>query len=140
AKQIARQTVSQGAPDGSKDASVGPSERTAVDEALRLADLWLDGVTSMPSGSVSTVAWSRAEWVEASLPAWQQLVDPVAERVGLAMGDVLPEEMQAMAGPLIGMMRSMGGAMFGQQIGQAVGVLAGEVVGSTDIGLPLGPA
>jgi len=60
--------------------------------------------------------------------------------VGLAMGDVLPEEMQAMAGPLIGMMRSMGGAMFGQQIGQAVGTLAGEVVGSTDIGLPLGPA
>ncbi|CAM5455710.1 hypothetical protein SALBM135S_04390 [Streptomyces alboniger] len=56
------------------------------------------------------------------------------------MGDVLPEEMQAMAGPLIGMMRSMGGAMFGQQIGQAVGVLAGEVVGSTDIGLPLGPS
>ncbi len=56
------------------------------------------------------------------------------------MGDVLPEEMQAMAGPLIGMMRSMGGAMFGTQIGQAVGVLAGEVVGSSDIGLPLGPA
>ncbi|NEA06716.1 zinc-dependent metalloprotease [Streptomyces sp. SID10692] len=140
AKQIARQTVSQGTADGSKDASVGPSERTAVDEALRLADLWLDGVTSMPSGSVSTVAWSRAEWVEASLPAWRQLVDPVAERVGLAMGDVLPEEMQAMAGPLVGMMRSMGGAMFGQQIGQAVGTLAGEVVGSTDIGLPLGPA
>jgi putative hydrolase len=55
------------------------------------------------------------------------------------MGDVLPEEMQAMAGPLIGMMRSMGGAMFGTQIGQAVGTLAGEVVGSTDIGLPLGP-
>ena len=45
-----------------------------------------------------------------------------------------------MAGPLLGMMRSMGGAMFGTQIGQAVGVLAGEVVGSTDIGLPLGPA
>ena len=56
------------------------------------------------------------------------------------MGDVLPEEMQAMAGPLLGMMRSMGGAMFGTQIGQALGVLAGEVVGSTDIGLPLGPA
>ncbi|CAM5715014.1 hydrolase [Streptomyces canarius] len=86
------------------------------------------------------MAWSRAEWVEATLPAWQELVDPVAERVGAAMGDVLPEEMQAMAGPLIGMMRSMGGAMFGTQIGQAVGVLAGEVVGSTDIGLPLGPA
>ncbi len=140
AQQIARQTVSQGTPDGTKDESVGPAERTAVEEAVRLADLWLDGATSLPSGASTAVAWSRAEWVEATLPAWKQLVDPVAERVGLAMGDVLPEEMQAMAGPLLGMMRSMGGAMFGQQIGQAVGVLAGEVVGSTDIGLPLGPA
>lgn len=140
AKDIARQTVSAGTADGTKDSSVSPGERSAVEEAVRLADLWLDGVTSMPSGAATSVAWSRAEWVEATLPAWKQLVDPVAERVGAAMGDVLPEEMQAMAGPLLGMMRSMGGAMFGQQIGQAVGVLAGEVVGSTDIGLPLGPA
>ncbi|MFJ9825806.1 zinc-dependent metalloprotease [Streptomyces sp. NPDC101160] len=140
AKQIARQVVAQGTPDGTKDASVGPAEKAAVEEAVRLADLWLDQVTSLPSGANTAVAWSRAEWVEATLPAWKQLVDPVAERVGSAMGEVLPQEMQAMAGPLIGMMRSMGGAMFGQQIGQAVGVLAGEVVGSTDVGLPLGPA
>ncbi|MFJ6695645.1 zinc-dependent metalloprotease [Streptomyces sp. NPDC091272] len=140
AKDIARQTVAQGTSDGTKDSSVSPAERSAVEEAVRLADHWLDGVTSLPSGATTSVAWSRAEWVEATLPAWQQLVDPVAERVGAAMGDVLPEEMQAMAGPLIGMMRSMGGAMFGQQIGQAIGVLAGEVTGSTDIGLPLGPA
>jgi putative hydrolase len=140
AKDIARQTVAQGTSDGTKDSSVGAGERSAVEEAVRLADHWLDDVTSLPSGAITSVAWSRAEWVEATLPAWRQLVDPVAERVGAAMGDVLPEEMQAMAGPLIGMMRSMGGAMFGQQIGQAIGVLAGEVVGSTDIGLPLGPS
>ncbi|NEA39645.1 zinc-dependent metalloprotease [Streptomyces sp. SID11385] len=140
AKQIARQTVSQGTSDGTKDRSVGPAERAAVEEAVRLADLWLDDATSLPSGAGSAVAWSRAEWVEATLPVWKDLVDPVAERVGTAMGQVLPEEMQAMAGPLLGVMRSMGGAMFGTQIGQAVGQLAGEVVGSTDIGLPLGPA
>ncbi|MET7933601.1 zinc-dependent metalloprotease [Streptomyces sp. NPDC005322] len=140
AKDIARQTVARGTADGTKDESVGTADRDAVQEAVRLADLWLDGATSLPSGSAAAVAWSRAEWVEATLPVWKDLVDPVAERVGAAMGDVLPEEMQAMAGPLLGMMRSMGGAMFGTQIGQAVGVLAGEVVGSTDIGLPLGPA
>ncbi|WP_327416214.1 zinc-dependent metalloprotease [Streptomyces sp. NBC_01233] len=140
AKDIARQTVAQGTTDGVKDTSVGIAEKSAVEEAVRLADHWLDGVTSLPSGATTSVAWSRAEWVEATLPVWKDLVDPVAERVGAAMGSVLPEEMQAMAGPLLGMMRSMGGAMFGQQIGQAVGTLAGEVVGSTDIGLPLGPA
>ncbi|WP_069815625.1 zinc-dependent metalloprotease [Streptomyces sp. TP-A0874] len=139
AKDIARQTVAQGTPDGTKDASVAPGERGAVEEAVRLAELWLDDVTSLPSGSGTALAWSRAEWVEATLPVWRNLVDPVAERVAAGMGEVLPEEMRAMAGPLLGMMRSMGGAMFGGQIGQAVGTLAGEVVGSTDIGLPLGP-
>jgi putative hydrolase len=140
ARNVARQTVAQGGPGGSRDASVGSQERAQVEEALRLADLWLDSVTSLPSGAGTAVAWSRAEWVEATLPVWRELVDPVAERAAAAMGNVLPEEMRAMAGPLLGMMRQMGGAMFGTQIGQAVGVLAGEVVGSTDIGLPLGPA
>ncbi|WP_405587270.1 zinc-dependent metalloprotease [Streptomyces sp. NBC_01190] len=140
AKDIARQTVAQGTADGVKDASVGRADRAWVEEAVRLADLWLDSATSLPSGAGSAVAWSRAEWVEATLPVWKDLVDPVAERVAGAMGDVLPEEMQAMTGPLIGMMRSMGGAMFGSQIGQALGTLAGEVVGSTDVGLPLAPA
>ncbi|MER5355506.1 zinc-dependent metalloprotease [Kitasatospora sp. NPDC002551] len=141
AKDIARQTVVAEPAEGkSKDRSVSAAERSAVAEAVRLADLWLDGVTSFPSGAGTAVAWSRAEWIEATLPVWKDLVDPVAERVGNAMGGVLPEEMQAMAGPLLGMMRSMGGAMFGTQIGQALGALAAEVVGSTDVGLPLAPA
>jgi putative hydrolase len=140
AKDLARQAVVQGAEDGSKDRSVGDSERAAVSEAVRLAELWLDSATSLSVGASSAVAWSRAEWIEATLPVWKELVDPVAERVAGAMGGVVPEEMQAMAGPLLGVMRSMGGAMFGSQIGQALGALAAEVVGSTDIGLPLGPA
>jgi putative hydrolase len=55
------------------------------------------------------------------------------------MGAAMPEEMQAMAGPLIGMVRQMAGAMVGGQAGQALGALALEVVGSTDVGLPLAP-
>ncbi|MCX5210904.1 zinc-dependent metalloprotease [Kitasatospora sp. NBC_00240] len=146
AKDIARQTVVAEPVEGdrrratSKDRSVSAAERSAVAEAVRLADLWLDSATEFPSGAGTAVAWSRAEWIEATLPVWKDLVDPVAERVGNAMGGVLPEEMQAMAGPLMGVMRSMGGAMFGTQIGQALGALAAEVVGSTDVGLPLAPA
>jgi putative hydrolase len=140
AKNLARQAVVQGAEDGSKDRSVGESERAAVAEAIRLAELWLDSATSLPAGASSAVAWSRAEWIEATLPVWKELVDPVAERVAGAMGGVVPEEMQAMAGPLLGVMRSMGGAMFGSQIGTALGALAAEVLSSTDVGLPLGPA
>ena len=35
------------------------------------------------------------------------------------------------------MMRQIGGSVFGIQVGQAIGALAGEVVGGTDVGLPL---
>jgi putative hydrolase len=68
------------------------------------------------------------------------LVEPVAEHVVGAMGNAMPEEAKAMAGPLIGMIGKAGGAMFGSQVGAALGGLAGEVLTASDIGLPLGPA
>ncbi|MEI4272042.1 zinc-dependent metalloprotease [Klenkia sp. LSe6-5] len=116
------------------------AERSEVAEALRLADLWLDQVTELPSGIERTVAWSRVDWLEQTLPAWGALIDPLAERVVAAMTAALPAEAAAMAGPLSGVMGQMGGVMFGAQVGQALGKLADEVVTSTDVGLPLAPA
>lgn len=135
AKNLARHTV---ASEG--DPSVGAVDRAAVGEAMRLADLWLDDVTDFPSGVRTVVAWSRSEWIENTLPVWSQLCDPIATRAVESMGSIVPEEMQAMTGPLVGMVKQMGGMMVGQQTGQALGALAREVVGSTDVGLPLGPA
>ena len=116
------------------------AERSAAAEALRLADVWLDGVTDLPSGIDRPVAWSRVEWVEQTLPAWSALIDPLAEKVVGAMADALPRDAAAMAGPITAMMGRMGGMMFGAQVGQALGKLADEVLTSTDVGLPLAPA
>src|SRR3954467_11239064 len=116
------------------------AEQTAVAEALRLADLWLDQVTELPSGIERTAAWSRVDWVEKTLPAWNQLIDPLAEKVVAAMTSALPEEAAMSFGPIAGIMGRMGGLMFGAQVGQALGKLADEVVTSTDVGLPLAPA
>jgi putative hydrolase len=152
AKNIARQTVAQ-----KGDASVLETDRSKVVEALRLADLWLEDATEFPSGIRTAQAWSRSEWVEATLPVWSKLCDPIAARAVDAMsgllsenpaelGADLPPEMSAMLGGLGGlgglteMMRRIGGMMVGGQTGAAVGALADEVVSSTDVGLPLGPA
>src|ERR671920_1190297 len=116
------------------------AERTAVAESLRLADLWLDQVTELPSGIERTAAWSRVEWVELTLPAWSALVDPLAEKVVAAMTSALPQEAAMSFGPIAGIMGRMGGLMFGAQVGQALGKLADEVVTSTDVGLPLAPS
>jgi putative hydrolase len=116
------------------------AEQTAVAEALRLADLWLDQVTELPSGIERTAAWSRVDWVEKTLPAWGQLIDPLAEKVVAAMTSAMPQEAAVSFGPIAGIMGRMGGLMFGAQVGQALGKLADEVVTSTDVGLPLAPA
>jgi putative hydrolase len=151
AKNIARQTVAQ-----KGDASVLDVDRGKVTESLRLADLWLEDATEFPSGIRTVQAWSRSEWVEATLPVWSKLCDPIAARAVDAMsglisedpaelGAELPPEMRAMVGGLGGlgglgeMMRRIGGMMVGGQTGAAVGALAEEVVSSTDVGLPLGP-
>ncbi|MGY1712083.1 zinc-dependent metalloprotease [Geodermatophilus sp. SYSU D00758] len=134
---LARQGAISTLATGSQPSS--DAERGAATEALRLADLWLDQVTDLPSGVDRAVAWSRVEWLEQTLPEWGRLIDPLAERVTGAMTSALPAEAAAMAGPLAGIMGRIGGLMFGAQIGQALGRLSGEVLTGTEIGLPLAP-
>lgn len=136
AKDVARHALAAAGPDPAPNAS----QSGAIDDAVRLAELWLDQATALPMGTTSAVAWSRAQWVESTAATWQQLVEPIAGNVVSAMATAIPEEAKAMAGPLIGMLSQAGSAMFSQQIGQALAGLAGEVVSSTDVGLPLGPA
>ncbi len=138
ANDTARQALMQ-----SGDASLTSHERTEVIEAIRLAELWLDGATDIVAHSANPTAWSRAEWIEHTLPQWHPLVSGMAERVAAVQGETLPEQlpeqMRAMATPLMGVMQQMSGVMFGMQVGQGLGALATEVFGSTDIGLPLAP-
>jgi putative hydrolase len=137
AMQLARQTLA------SDSQPVTPADRSGTAEAIRLADLWLDDVTDLPSGVHSIEAWTRLEWLERTLPVWTSLCDPVAARVVAAMSDAIPaEQLQALGGagnPLAGIMNQIGGVMFGAQVGQGLGGLAHEVVAATDVGIPLGP-
>ena len=158
AKNVARHAIV-----AAGDPSVLDAQRREITEAVRLADLWLDEAAAFPSGVRKIEAWSRSEWLEATFPVWAKFCDPIAAKGVEAMsgmfnadpgqlGDDVPEELrQALGtfgggagglgglGGLAAMMRQIGGAMIGSQTGTAVGELAREVIGSADIGLPLGP-
>src|SRR6266498_3909627 len=141
AKNVARHAV---AAQG--DASILAPQAQEVAEALRLADLWLDDVTTFPSGVRTSRAWSRSEWVEATLPVWSKLCDPIAAKAvetmsgaitagtetlgsetlgGELAGSEVPEDLRAqlhaMAGPMLGLVRQVGGLVVASQIGRAVG-------------------
>jgi putative hydrolase len=135
------------------DPPVTAEQAREVEDACRLADLWLEPLTTLPGSGGAGQAWTRQGWLEATEPSWRLLVDPVAGRVVTAMGTALergmadgfggavPPEMQGMlagAGPMKGVMDQVGGFVFGAQVGQALGALATEVLSSTEVGLPLG--
>ena len=132
ARQVATATAA------ADDVRVDDAAASEVRDALRLADLWLDPLTTLPTGVRTTLAWNRVAWIESTLAQWARLVDPVAAKVVAAMGDVLPEEVRAQAGQIAGMMAQFGGLMFGAQVGHALGQLSGEVLSASDAGMPLG--
>lgn len=65
-------------------------QQQAVHDAVRLAELWLDSVTSLPGGAAPSVAWSRSEWLVATLPAWLRYVEPIAEQLRRGMAGLVP--------------------------------------------------
>lgn len=132
ALDTARKLVAQ-----SPDPTPSQKQRDAVADALRLADHWLDATTEFPSGVTSTAAWSRAEWVVGTTDVWKVLVEPIAESSVQALGGALPEEAQAMSGPILGILGKAVGGMLAQQVGSGLGGLASEVLSVSDIGLPL---
>ena len=151
---LAREVAENGAR--SEDRPVTPDETREVADAGRLADHWLDPVTTLPAEGSEMAAWTRTGWLTTTLHTWRQLVDPVAARVTAAMGDALerglsgedlPPEVAGLLGsmgaagganPFAGVMQQVGGLVFGAQVGQALGTLAGEVLGTTEVGIPLG--
>lgn len=134
---LARQTAQSQLRD---DPPVSSPQKAAIEEALRLADLWLDPESSFSSGIHGIEAWRRGDWLALTLPVWAKLCDPLAARMTGAMSDLVPEEMRGQMGPMAAMLGSVGGAVFGVQLGGALASLASEVLSAGDIGLPLGPA
>ena len=133
------------------DPSVTDGERSATETAVDLAEVWLDASTQFPAAGGRPAAWSRSEWLEATKPAWQRIIDPVAAKVQDTMVSIipaegagpeslpagLPPELASMLGPLMGMAKQMSAGMFSAQVAQALAALSAEVVSAGDVGVPL---
>lgn len=122
------------------DPSPSTAQENAVADAVRLAESWLDQATTLPAVNGKTKAWSRAEWIESTMPTWRRMVDPVAESMSEAMADTMtegPSEMAGLEAMLRPWLKSSGASVFGLQAGQAIGKLAESVVSATETSLPL---
>ncbi len=118
-----------------------PAERTSIEQAFKVAALWLDDATFVAELTATPRLISRTEWVTSTMPIWTQLAEPVATSIADALTQVLrdqsPEEMSDMIAGASKLMRNVGGTLFAMQLGQIVGQLSTEVVSGGDVGIPL---
>jgi len=131
------QDVARKALQSTGDPVVADAELRAVIAAVEIAHHWLDDACTFPEITVAAQAWSRAQWLEATLPVWTRIVEPVAKQMQSAIPMEVPEEMQAMIAPMMGMMKQLSAVAFSNQLGTSLAELAREVVSASDIGIPL---
>ena len=135
-----------------EDPSPSWGERSAVEQAGRLAELWLDPVTALAAdgplvrgvvpgpvgrGDPADLAHLVTPGGGEDVREHGRRAPPGGGPTGAAATRPRPRRWRGLlanAGP---MMQRLGGGMLGMQIGQAVGRLATEAVSATDIGLPL---
>ena len=139
-----------------EDHAMGGRELALVEQATRLAGLWLDEITDLEAPSLTGAALSRAEWVERTMPVWASLVDPVADGLAGAIRDSFTSRMNDPGAPdlqSLGMPPGMDLSMLSEQMapfvdrmastlitgqtGQAVGTLAEDTLTATEAGVPL---
>lgn len=116
-------------------------QRAEVDQAFHVASLWLADVTEVSDLALEPRLITRLEWIDATMPLWIQLAEPVANSIASALTNVLteqaPEEMKGMIAGASQLMKQIGGTLFAMQLGQVVGQLSTEVVSGGDVGIPL---
>ncbi|ALX66668.1 zinc-dependent metalloprotease [Microbacterium sp. XT11] len=123
---------------------IADGARTSLADSFALADLWLGEATTISELAEAPRAMTRGEWVEATLPVWKEIADPVSTSIADALTDALdtqvPEEMRGIVQGAGKLMRGLGGSVFAAQFGQVLGNLSLEVVSGGDVGIPVLPA
>lgn len=126
------------------DHGVTAGDRQDIDQAFTLAGLWLSEATAISELASAPRLITRGGWVEATLPVWQELAEPVATSIADALTEAIasqtPEEMQNVVAGAGRLMRTVGGSLFAAQLGAVVGRLSLEVVSGGDVGIPVMPA
>ena len=129
---------------------IGDQDLSKAAQALAIANTWLDEATvfpanaqSAPVGTSRNIAWSRRDWLDASLAGWQKLLEPLADGMAGALTNILNETVdESLAtGPAMAsitpIMRAFMGSLIATQLGQSVGQLATTVTGANDVAIPI---
>ncbi|WP_420434784.1 zinc-dependent metalloprotease [Candidatus Poriferisocius sp.] len=136
--ETARQFAVAVATEGESEPNVDPTDRIALEELGRVAELQVANTTGLSTTrdgqAAAIVAVTRSQWASATLDAYQDLLEPI----GNVSGRVEAEEesfdpAQAMFGQI---MKMIGPVMLSMTAGSMVGNLARRSLGQYELPIP----
>jgi putative hydrolase len=140
--ELARQIGIAGAQEGREDPIPSEDDQRSFEEAVRVAELQVARFTGLdaPSDVAPVRAVRIADWVSENTEGLRPFLEPAAEKVGAAIGDVseasLPSEVPPEMAAMGGVLRQLSPLLLGAQVGTVLGFLGQHVLGQYDIAVP----
>ena len=136
ARQLAR-TIATG---GESEPNIDPTDRMAVEELMRVAELRVADVTGLPVGRGGTVrveVGNRIQWADRTIEDYRPLFEELSSSMsaGLKLPDDIPDD-DPMASMMAGIGKMMGPLMLGMTTGSMVGHLAQRALGGYELPVP----
>ena len=138
------------------DLPIGTIDQERLSQSLMIANTWLDSEILFPASALpNRSAWSKRDWLDATVSSWQLLFEPLALGMADALSDVIssstsqlpiefagsenqsPQQQEAMKQMLARLLRGFMGTLIATQLGQGVGSLANSITGANDVAIPL---
>ncbi len=138
------------------DLPIGTIDQERLSQSLMIANTWLDSEILFPASALpNQSAWSKRDWLDATVSNWQLLFEPLALGMADALSDVIssstsqlpiefagsenqsPQQQEAMKQMLARLLRGFMGTLIATQLGQGVGSLANSITGANDVAIPL---
>jgi putative hydrolase len=138
------------------DLPIGTIDQERLSQSLMIANTWLDSEILFPASALpNQSAWSKRDWLDATVSSWQLLFEPLALGMADALSDVIssstsqlpiefagsenqsPQQQEAMKQMLARLLRGFMGTLIATQLGQGVGSLANSITGANDVAIPL---
>jgi len=138
------------------DLPIGTIDQERLSQSLMIANTWLDSEILFPASALpNQSAWSKRDWLDATVSSWQLLFEPLALGMADALSDVIssstsqlpiefagsenqsPQQQEVMKQMLARLLRGFMGTLIATQLGQGVGSLANSITGANDVAIPL---
>ncbi len=136
----ARQLAHTIANDGEAEPNIDPTDRIAVEELVRVAELQVAGASELPvarSGPLRVEVGNRSQWADRTIEHYRPLFETLS--TSMAAGLEPPEDLPAddpMSAMLAGFSKMLAPMMLGMTTGSMVGHLARRAMGGHDLPVP----